>query len=232
MKELLSTPLFSITISFAAFELGNLLYKKSKLSIFNPLLISQALIVLFLIKFHISLETYNKGGQLIAFFLAPATVILAVPLYKKIDILKKNAFPIIAGITVGSTVSMISVLLLSKLFRVNLLLRSSLVPKSVTVPIGIEISKQLGGIQSITAAAVIFTGILGSITGPFICRLFRIKDRVAIGTAIGTASHAVGTAKAMELGEIEGAMSGLAIGVAGLVTVLLAPIIVKLFAFI
>ena len=230
MRELIDAPLFGITISLLAFEFGSFIYKKTKVAVFNPLLISQLLIIMFLLKFKISLEAYNKGGQMIAFFLAPATVILAVPLYKKINVLKKNALPIIAGITVGSIVSMGSVILLSKLFNVDIAIKNSLVPKSVTVPIGVEISKQLGGIQSITVAAIVVTGILGSIIGPSICKLLRIKDKVAVGTAIGTASHAVGTTKAMELGDTEGAMSSLSIGVAGLVTVILAPLIVKLFS--
>lgn len=230
MKLIIDTPLFGIMISLLTFEFGSFIYKKTKLAVFNPLLISQVLIILFLLRFDISLEAYNKGGQMIAFLLGPATVILAVPLYKKLEVLKKNAVPIIAGITVGSIVGMVSVIGLCSFFNLDSILIKSLIPKSVTVPIGIEISKQLGGLQSITVAAVVVTGILGSIIGPYVCKAFRIKDKVAVGTAIGTASHAVGTIKAMELGETEGAMSGLSIGVAGLITVILAPVVVKLFS--
>ena len=232
MRELINTPMFGITISLLAFELGCFIYNKTKIAIFNPLFISQAIIILFLLRFDISFETYNKGGQLISFFLAPATVILAVPLYRKIKLLKENALPIFAGITVGSIFGMVSIILLGKLLGIESMLKQSMVPKSVTVPIGVEVSTQLGGIPAVTVAAIVITGILGAIVGPFICKLFRIKDKVAVGVAMGTASHALGTTKAMELGETEGAMSSLSIGVAGLITVVLAPFMVKLFTFI
>jgi predicted murein hydrolase (TIGR00659 family) len=232
MKELVNTPLFGITTSLLAFELGYYVNKKTKIAFLNPLFLSQALIIIFLLRFNISFEAYNKGGQLISFFLAPATVILAVPLYKKIALLKQNALPIIIGITAGSICGMISVVLLSKLLGLSEVIKLSIIPKSVTVPIGVEISAQVGGLQSITVAAIIITGILGAIIGPYICKLFSIKDKVAIGIAIGTASHALGTTKAMELGETEGAMSSLSIGVAGLITVFLAPLMAKLFILI
>ncbi len=229
MRELFDTPLFGITISLVTFELGIYLNKKTKIALFNPLLISQSLIILFLLKFNISVDTYNKGGQLISFFLAPATVILAVPLYRKFKLLKANAIPILIGITAGSVAGMTSVMLFGKLFGLDELLKSSMLPKSVTLPIGLAISSQLGGLTPITVAATVITGIFGAILGTHICRLFRIKDKVAIGVAIGTSSHALGTTKALELGETEGAMSSLSIGVAGLITVVLAPLMVRLF---
>ncbi|MCM0646923.1 LrgB family protein [Clostridium swellfunianum] len=229
MRELFDTPLFGIMISLLTFEIGVYLNKKTKKAIFNPLLISQSLIILFLIKFNISVESYNKGGQLISFFLAPATVILAVPLYRKIKLLKENAAPILIGITAGSVAGMVSVILLGKLFGLQELIKTSMIAKSVTAPIGIEISNQIGGVSAITVAAIIITGIFGAVAGDLICKLLRIKDKVAVGTAIGTAAHALGTTKAMELGETEGAMSSLSIGVAGLITVVLAPVMVKLF---
>lgn len=229
MRELFSTPLFGITISLLTFEFGTYLYNRTKVALFNPLLISQSLIILFLLKFNISIEAYNKGGQLISFFLAPATVILAVPLYKKIKLLKANAFAIITGITVGAIFGMISIAMLGKLFGLDALFKNSMFPKSVTLPIGLEVSAQLGGLPAITVAATIITGIFGAIAAPFICKLFRITDKVALGVSIGTASHALGTTKAIELGETEGAMSSLSIGVAGLITVILAPLMAKLF---
>jgi predicted murein hydrolase (TIGR00659 family) len=229
VKEIFDSPLFGVAITLITYEFGTYVYNKTKLPVFNPLLISQTLIILFLLKFNISFESYNKGGQLISFFLAPATVILAVPLYKKIKLLQANAIPIIIGITVGSTAGMVSIILLGKLFGLENLLKISMLPKSVTMPIAIEITAQLGGVSSVTVASIILTGIFGAVAGPFICKLFRIKDSVAVGIAMGTASHAIGTTKAMELGETEGAMSGLAIGVAGLITVVLAPIIARLF---
>lgn len=229
MTELINSPLFGIMISLLAFEFGCILYNKTKIAFFNPLFISQTIIILFLLKFHISVESYNKGGQLISFFLGPATVVLAVPLYKKLKLLKENAFAILTGITVGSAFGMISIILLSNVFGLNQALKLSMVPKSVTTPIGMDVSSQLGGIPAVTVAAILITGILGAIIGPYICKIFRIKDNLSIGIAMGTASHALGTTKALELGETEGAMSSLSVGIAGLITVMLAPVMVKLF---
>ncbi len=229
MSTIINNPLLGIVISLITFEVGCFFSKKTRFVLFNPLLISISLIILFLKSFNISLEAYNNGGQFISFFLGPATVILAVPLYKKIDLLKANIFPILTGIITGSSIGMISIIFLCKLFDLDKVLTSSLVPKSITAPIGIEISKQLNGIPALTVAAIIITGILGSIIAPIICKIFKINNKIAFGIAIGTASHAVGTSKALEIGETEGAMSGLAIGVAGLVTVILAPILFGLF---
>ncbi|QGU93831.1 LrgB family protein [Clostridium bovifaecis] len=230
MNALLSTPLFGILISLITFEIGYLIYSRTKITLFNPLLISIILIISFLMRFNISLDDYNKGGQFVSFFLGPSTVILAVPLYKKINLLKKHSLPILIGITGGSFIGITSVIILNYFFGLDASFNASLVPKSVTTPIGVEISKQLGGIPSITVAAIILTGIMGAVIGPATLKLFRIKDKIAVGIAIGTASHAIGTTKAIELGETEGAMSGLSIGLAGLITVFLAPIILKVLS--
>ena len=229
MKEILRSPLFGVMISLIAFEIGLFINKKVKKSYLNPLLIAIAIVILVLKTFDISLQDYNKGGQIISFLLGPATVALAVPLYKNFTVLKKNALPIIVGIFTGSMVSITSIILLSKTFGLEAVLALSLVPKSVTTPIGIEVSKQLGGVPEITVAAIIITGITGAIMAQVLFAVLKIKDKVAIGIAIGTSAHAVGTAKAIEMGETEGGMSGLAIGVAGLITVIIAPIIVKVF---
>jgi len=219
MRELVDTPFFGIIISIAAYELGLILYRKTKLSILNPLLISIALVMAFLAKFNISLDSYNKGGDIISIFLGPATVILAVPLYKQFESLKANVVPITAGIFAGCVAAVSSVYLLARLFRLPQVLSLSLIPKSITTPIGIELSKQIGGIPPVTVAAIIITGIMGAVLGPFICKSLKITDSIAVGVALGTSSHAIGTTKAIELGEVEGAMSGLSIGVAGLITV-------------
>lgn len=226
MKDLINTPVFGIIISILAYEVGLLLQRKTKLSIFNPLLIGILLVIGFLPACHISLDTYNKGGDFISFFLGPATVVLSVPLYKQLQHLKANLIPILGGITMGCITALCSVFLLSKLFGLSDEMYLSLLPKSITTPIGIEVSRQIGGIPSVTVAAIIITGIMGAVIAPFICKIFRITDPVATGIAIGTSSHAVGTSKAVELGETQGAMSGLAIGIAGLITVFLAPIFV------
>lgn len=230
MKQILNTPLFGILISLISFEIGTFLYKRFKQPILNPLFISQLIIILFLINFNINFESYNLGGQFISFFLGPATVILAVPLYKKMSLLKANAVPILVGITVGSLAGIVSIILLSKALNLDITIINSLVPKSVTVPIGVEISKQLKGIPAITVVSIIVTGIIGSVIGPFICKLFGINDKMSIGIALGTASHALGTTKALELGETEGAMSSLSIGLAGIITVFLAPFITNILS--
>lgn len=229
MKELFTNPIFAVLLTLAAYLLGQYINKKTKLAILNPLLIAMILIMIFLTVFNIPVEEYDKGGKLISFFLTPSTIILAVPLYKKFELLKKNAFPIIIGITVGSFVGMISIMLLCKVFGIDTSIALSLIPKSVTTPIGVEVSKQLGGIPAITISAIIITGIIGAILSPIICNILKISHSISVGLGIGTSSHAVGTSKALELGEIEGAMSGLAIGVAGLVTVMLSPIMLKIF---
>ena len=226
--ELLESPVFGIIISILAYEIGLLIYRKTKLTIFNPLLIAIILVIGFLMTFDIDLETYNLGGGFILVFLGPATVILAVPLYNKLEILKKSYKEILIGVTLGATSSVISVVFLSKLLNVDEKVLLSLVPKSITTPVGIELSKQFGAIPSITIAAIIITGIFGAVLIPSLCKLFKLTDKLAIGIAIGTSAHALGTTKAMEMGEIEGAMSGLAIGLAAVVTVLVAPFIVNL----
>ncbi len=232
LSEFLNTPLFGILLSLISFQIGILLYKKTRLSILNPLLVASILVITFLLYFGVDFETYNRGGDYISFFLGPATVVLAVPLYRKIRLLKSNALPILAGIIVGCTAGISSILMLSNLLGLDEVISRSLSPKSVTTPIGVEISKQIGGLPAITVAAIVFTGIAGAILGPFICRCFRIKDKVAVGVAIGTASHALGTTRAIELGETEGAMSGLAIGIAGLLTVFLVPLLFYIFGLI
>jgi Putative effector of murein hydrolase len=228
ITQFVESPVFGIGISLLTFYAGGLLYKKTGSPLMNPLVLSMLMIIALLLSFHISFEDYNRGGQFISFFLGPATVILAVPLYKKISLLKENVVPILAGISIGSAAGIASIIVMCKMFGLDELISISMIPKSVTTPIGIEISNQLGGLPSITVAAIVFTGIAGVLLGPMVCKLFKIDDKVAIGVAIGTSSHALGTTKAVELGETEGAMSGLAIGIAGLVTVFLAPVLAKL----
>lgn len=231
MKEITSTPLFGVLISLIAFEIGLMIQKKTKKSFLNPLLLAIAFIIFILQAGNIPLEDYNKGGQWIAFLLAPATVVLAVPLYRNFELLKKHKWPIIIGIFTGCVTSITSILLLSQAFGLDRKLSMSLIPKSVTTPIGVEISKQLGGMPEITVPAIVVTGITGAIIAPMVCKLLNINDGVAIGVAIGTSSHVLGTTKAIEMGEVEGGMSGLAIGVSGLVTVLIAPVMVAVYQY-
>lgn len=230
MNSVITSPVFGVLISIIAYEIGALIKQKLKLSIFNPLLIAIIILIVFLSKFNIKYEDYNNGGQIISFFLAPATIALALPLYKKFSLVKENAIAILVGILCGAISGMVTVVALSKLFNFSDELTKSLIPKSITTPIGMALSSQLGGLPSITVVAIIITGILGSIIGPLLYRILKINDKVAMGIAMGSASHAVGTAKAMEIGEIEGAMSGVTIAISGILTVLLAPILWNLFS--
>ncbi|WP_026885365.1 LrgB family protein [Clostridium beijerinckii] len=232
MQILINNVLFGLVLSLAAFEVGIFINRNTRVPILNPLLIAIGIIICFLFAFHIDFDTYNKGGQFINMFLGPSTVVLAVPLYKQLDLLKKNAKAILTGIFVGSAIGIISIIGISYLVGLNASVIKSLVPKSVTTPIGISISSQLGGVVPITVLAIIVTGIIGAVFGPTICKIFRIKDKVAVGVSIGTASHAVGTSKALELGEVEGAMSSLSIGIAGIMTVIIAPLAYNLALYI
>ena len=229
MSDLIASPAFGVIISLIAYEVGIYVKKKGRLSIFNPLLLAVIILVVLLTSFHIKYEEYNNGGQIISFFLYPATVALALPMYKKFSLFKQNAIPILSGILGGSISGMICIVLLSKLFRFPDIIIKSLIPKSITTPIGMALSKQLGGIPSITVVAIIITGIIGSICGPFLYKVFRIKDKVALGIAMGSSSHALGTAQAMEIGEIEGAMSGLTMAISGIISVFLYPFLWRIF---
>lgn len=220
MSDFVSSPYFGIIVSIFAFEVGLWVNKKLKTPIANPLLIAIALVIAILKIFKIPLESYVEGGNIISMFLAPATASLAISIYRQLSVLKKNLIPIIVGTAVGSAVSMTSVLVMCKAFGLDEKLTASMLPKSVTTPIAMEVSSQLGGIVPVTVAAVIVTGIMGAVLAPTLIKLFKIDESIAAGVAIGTCSHAVGTSKAIEMGEIEGAMSGITIGVAGIITVI------------
>lgn len=231
MTWFIESPIFGVLLSLIAFEIGLWINKKTKISFLNPLLVALVLIIVTLKVGQISIEAYNNGGQIISFFLGPATVALAIPLYKNIGLLKANAMPIIVGIGVGTSLGIASIIVMAKAFGLDLELGLSLVPKSITTPIGIEVSKQIGGMPEITVAAIIFTGLTGAIIAESVFKLIKVHDPVAKGIAIGTSSHALGTSKALEIGEVEGSMSGLAIGIAGLLTVIIAPILIALLNY-
>lgn len=228
-EVMLQSLLFGVAISIATYELGALCKKKWKLPIFNPLLLSIALVILILLVCHIDYEVYYAGAKYLSYLLTPATVCLAVPLYEQVELLKKNAKAIIAGIVSGVLTSVTCVLVLAMLFHLSHEEYVTLLPKSITTAIGMGVSEELGGIVTITVAVIIITGVLGNMMAETVCKLFRIEEPIAKGIAIGSASHAVGTAKAMEIGEIEGAMSSLSIAVSGLLTVIVAAIYAGLY---
>lgn len=222
MNSIFSNPLFGIALSILAFSIGLFLNKTLKSPLVNPLLVAIFLVIAVLSVFQIPLSSYQEGGAVISMFLAPATTVLGYSIYHQAKILKKYFWPILAGCLVGSIASMSSVYLLCQLFHLDKKLTASLIPKSVTTPIAMEISGQLNGIQAVTIAVVVITGILGAVLAPVLIKVFRIDNEIAQGIAIGSSSHAVGTSKAVELGEIQGAMSGLAIGISGILTVIIS----------
>lgn len=225
MKDILyNSTFFGVMISMLAYELGIFLKKKFKLAIFNPLLISIVAVILVLLAFHVNYASYNSGAKYLSYLLTPATVCLAIPLYEQLELLKQNVRAIMAGLVSGVLTSLSCILAFSLLFHLNHKEYVTLLPKSITTAIGMGVSEELGGIVTITVAVIIITGVLGNIIAETVCKLFGITNPIAKGIAIGSASHAIGTAKAMEMGEIEGAMSSLSIAVAGLLTVIGASI--------
>ena len=211
---------FGVSVSLAAYGIGVLLQKKFKFALFNPLLIAVLLTA------HISYDTFYEGAKYLSYLLTPATVCLAVPLYEKLSLLKSNWKAIFAGILSGVITTLCSVFVMSKLFHLTHEEYVTLLPKSITTAIGMGVSEELG--VTLTVAMIIITGIFGNVIAVSVCRLFRITDPIAKGVSIGSAAHALGTAKALEIGEVEGAMSSLSIVVAGLLTVVGASIFANL----
>ena len=225
-----SNPLFGITLSLLTFYIGSKIQSKWNYPLFHPLLIAILLTSGFLVLFDIPVSHYQEGGEMITFFLAPTTALLAYSIYNQKQLLKKYWLAILAGCMSGAIASVGSVYLLCKLFSLDNAIVASLLPKSTTMPIALDISQNLDGISSITVIAVVVTGILGSILCPVLGQLFifynkknktETSNKIALGVGTGTASHAVGTSRAIELGEIEGAMSGISIGITGICTVIL-----------
>ena len=219
---------FGVSVSLAAYGIGVLLQKKFKFALFNPLLISVVLTIAVLLTAHISYDTFYEGAQYLSYLLTPATVCLAVPLYEKLSLLKSNWKAIFAGILSGVLTSLTVVLALALIFNLNHKMYVTLLPKSITTAIGMGVSEELGGAVTITVAVIIITGVLGNMLAETLCKLFHIDEPIAKGISIGSASHAIGTAKAMEMGDVEGAMSSLSIVVAGLLTVVGASIFANL----
>lgn len=224
MREFIENSVFfGVMITFLSYGIGMIMKKKFKSAICNPLLVSIVLILIFLIVTGVSYESYAKGSEYISYLLTPATICLAVPLYQQMELLKQNYKAVLAGILAGTLSSMTCILLLSLLFHFNHEAYVTFLPKSITTAIGIGVSEELGGYISVTVVVIVVTGVLGNIFAEQALKIMRIKEPIARGIAIGSASHAVGTAKAMELGPIEGAMSSLSIVVSGILTVIGAP---------
>lgn len=225
MISLLSSTEFTLLLIFGSYLFGQWVFKKTRFAFFHPLIISIAIIIAFLKITGINYETFEQGSKFISFLLGPSVVALGYLLYEQINYLKGNVVSILTSIFLGSIVGVMSVIILARLTGADQMLILSLEPKSVTTPIAMSISLQSGGDVSLTAIIVLFCGIFGSIIGPPILKLLKINSSVAKGLAMGASSHGVGTARAMEMGMIEGALSGLAIGLMGVMTALLIPVI-------
>ena len=225
MTVFLEDSLFAgVTLSLLAYLLGVVLKKKFKCAIFNPLLISIVITIVVLVTAHVDYDVYNQGASYLSWFLTPATVCLAIPLYEQWKLLKKNIKAVLLGIIAGVLTSLGTVWVLAEIMGLSHKEYVTLLPKSITTAIGMGVSEELGGYVTITVAVIVVTGVLGNIMGEAICKIFRITDPIAKGLAFGASAHAIGTAKAMELGEIEGAMSSLAIAVTGLLTVVFSSV--------
>lgn len=215
---------FGVCISLSSYWLGTLLKKKWNVALCNPLLISILLTIAFLAIFHIDYDVYYEGAKYISYLLTPATICLAVPLYEQFTLLKQNYKAVLIGICSGVITSLVSVLLFAILFHFDHKNYVSFLPKSITNAIGMSVSEELGGYVPITVAVIVITGLVGNIIAEAVCKIFHINHPIAKGIAIGSSSHAMGTAKAMEMGEIEGAMSSLSIVVSGILTVIAASL--------
>ena len=228
LKDLCSSEAFMMTLVMGTYLLGVYLYKRLKFPLLQPLLMSVLLIILFLKLTGIEYVTFQMNTKFLNFMLGPSVVALGYVLYEQIQYVKGNVISIITAVFVGSIVGIVSVILVAKLFGADRILLISLAPKSVTAPIAMNIAENTGGIPELTVAFVVICGIFGGLVGPIVLRKIGIKSKVAKGLAMGSASHALGTARAMEMGAIEGGISGLAIGIMGVMTALLIPVIERI----
>ena len=218
-----------VTISLISYAIGAKLKRKFGFGFLNPLLISIIVTIIVLVGCNVSYETYNEGAKYLSWLLTPATVCLAIPLYEEWELLKNNAKAVLLGVLAGVITSLVTVFVLAKMMGLSHANYVTLLPKSITTAIGMGVSEELGGYITITVAVIIMTGVLGNMFGEGICRVLRIQEPISKGLAFGASSHAIGTAKALELGEVEGAMSGLAIAVSGILTVILASVFAEFF---
>lgn len=225
----LNSAMAGVTLSLVVYMLGCWLKKRTGLALFNPLLLSIIVTILVLIVGKVDYDTYNEGAKYLSWFLTPATVSLAIPLYEQLTLLQKNFKAVMAGIVAGVLSSLVAILVMSVLLGLSHTEYVTLLPKSITTAIGMGVAEELDGYVTITVAAIVTTGVLGNILAEPVLKLFRITEPIAKGVALGSSAHAIGTAKAMELGDIEGAMSSLSIAVAGLLTVIGATVFSSLY---
>lgn len=225
MNEFFQSSMFAgVALSLISYLIGMLLKKKFKLGIFNPLLIAIVVSIIVLLIGKVDYKVYNQGAKYLSWLLTPATVCLAIPLYEQWGLLKKNFKAVLLGLVAGVVASLGTVYVLSLIMGLSHKDYVTLLPKSITTAIGMGVSEELGGYVTITVAVIVVTGVLGNMAGALVCKIFRITEPISKGLAFGSASHAIGTAKAIEIGEVEGAMSSLAIAVSGILTVVLSSV--------
>ncbi|ETO98747.1 TIGR00659 family protein [Lachnoanaerobaculum sp. MSX33] len=229
MSNFLSNSIFfGVLLCLLSYQAGVFLRQKTKIAAFNPLLISIIIVIFILVMFNIKFEDFYKGSKYISFLLTPATVALAIPLYSKLTLLKSNFKAIMSGLIAGVLTSLISIFVMSLLFGLSHENYVSMLPKSITTAIGIGVSEELGGVSTITTAVIIVTGVFGNVSADIVYKIFNITNPIAKGIGLGSSAHAIGTSKALEMGETEGAMSSLSIAVAGIITVIFASFFAKL----
>ena len=229
MSNFLSNSIFfGVLLCLLSYQAGVFLRQKTKIVAFNPLLISIIIVIFVLVMFNIKFEDFYKGSKYISFLLTPATVALAIPLYSKLALLKSNFKAIMSGLIAGVLTSLVSIFVMSLLFGLSHENYVSMLPKSITTAIGIGVSEELGGVSTITTAVIIVTGVFGNVSADIVYKVFNIKNPIAKGIGLGSSAHAIGTSKALEMGETEGAMSSLSIAVAGIITVIFASFFAKL----
>lgn len=229
MTEFLSSSAtWGVVLTIGGFVLGTLINRKTGKAWCNPLLLGSIFVILLLSLLDIPYPEYRASAASLSYLLLPATVSLAIPLYEKWELLKTNLAAILVGILAGVLTSLGSITVLALLLKLDADQAASLLPKSVTTAIGMDVAAALGGLPSLAGAVIILTGITGNLTAQWLCKALKITDPLAKGIGIGTASHAIGTVKALEMGEVEGAMSGLAVALAGIITAFLAPVFANL----
>ena len=216
--------LFPVLLTLGAYQFGLWCQKKTKHALCNPLLIATILSIAVLVATGFDPKVYQAGTAGISWLLTPATVCLAVPLYEQLKVLKKHLPAVLAGVVAGVVVSLLSILLLCRLFRLENVVTISLLPKSITTAIALALTEQSGGISALTTFAIVITGVLGNLSGSAFCKLLKITDPVAQGVGFGTASHVIGTSRAMEVDPLTGAVSSLSLAVAGILTAILFPV--------
>lgn len=222
-----SSSFFCTALTLVAFSAASALQRKWKMAILNPIMLSAAAIIAVLKLLDIPGETYQAGCRVLTFLLTPATICLAIAFYDQFQALKVHLWAVFAGVLAGTAASLGSVYLLSRVFGLDSILAISLLPKSVTTAIGVALSEEIGGVAAITTAAIVITGTFGNIAGPALCRLFRLRDPIAQGVALGTSAHVIGTARASEMSAMAGAVSSLSLTLAGLITCVIMSVLAQ-----